>query len=98
MRSKKNNATHIQEKRALPEDYAKMKGDEPLLQKNETKNKRDKMVSIVTFLILSASFMGFITAGGLYYSPDEFPDYDEIKIQLIIKNQTSSIDLSLIHI
>ncbi len=56
-----------------------MKGDEPLLQKKESKNKREKMVSVVTFLILSASFMGFITAGGLYYSPDEFPDYDEIK-------------------
>ena len=89
--SKKNNANHFQEKKAVPEDYAKMKGDEPVLQKKESKNKRDKMVSIVTFLILSASFMGFITAGGLYYSPDEFPDYDEIKIQLIIKNQTSRI-------
>ena len=91
VRSKKNTANHFQEKRAVPEDYAKMKGDEPLLQKKESKNKRDKMVSIVTFLILSASFMGFITAGGLYYSPDEFPDYDEIKIHLIIKNQTSGI-------
>ena len=91
VRSKKNTANHFQEKRAVPEDYAKMKGDEPVLQKKESKNKRDKMVSIVTFLILSASFMGFITAGGLYYSPDEFPDYDEIKIHLIIKNQTSSI-------
>ena len=56
------------------------------------------MVSVVTFLILSASFMGFITAGGLYYSPDEFPDYDEIKIQLIIKNQTSSIEDAEIYV
>ena len=89
--SNKNTAKQSQEKKAIPKDYLKMKGDEPALKKREVKNKKERMVSIVTFLILSASFMGFITAGGLYYSPDEFPDYDEIRIQIIVKNQTSDI-------
>ena len=89
--SKKNTLAKIEGKETVPSDYARMKGDEPILQKEGVKNKSDRMVTIVTFLILSASFMGFITAGGLYYSPDEFPDSDEIKIQVIIKNQTSSI-------
>ena len=90
--SNKNTAKQSQEKKAIPKDYLKMKGDEPALKKREVKNKKERMVSIVTFLILSASFMGFITAGGLYYSPDEFPDYDEIRIQIIVKNQTSDIN------
>tara|TARA_B100000945_G_scaffold190793_1_gene153277 strand:+ start:3447 stop:4358 length:912 start_codon:yes stop_codon:yes gene_type:complete len=98
VRFKGNTTTQFEEKGTVPKDYAKMSGDEPILQKKEVKNKREKMVSVVTFLILSASFMGFITAGGLYYSPDEFPDYDEIKIQLIIKNQTSSIDNAEIYV
>ena len=89
--SNKNTAKQSKEKKAIPKDYLKMKGDEPALKKREVKNKKERMVSIVTFLILSASFMGFITAGGLYYSPDEFPDYDEIRIKIIIKNQTSDI-------
>ena len=89
--SNKNTAKQSQEKKAIPKDYLKMKGDESALKKREVKNKKERMVSIVTFLILSASFMGFITAGGLYYSPDEFPDYDEIRIQIIVKNQTSDI-------
>ena len=89
--SNKNTAKQSKEKKAIPKDYLKMKGDEPALKKREVKNKKERMVSIVTFLILSASFMGFITAGGLYYSPDEFPDYDEIRIQIIVKNQTSDI-------
>ena len=90
--SNKNTAKQSKEKKAIPKDYLKMKGDEPALKKREVKNKKERMVSIVTFLILSASFMGFITAGGLYYSPDEFPDYDEIRIQIIVKNQTSDIN------
>ena len=89
--SNKNTAKQSKEKKAIPKDYLKMKGDESALKKREVKNKKERMVSIVTFLILSASFMGFITAGGLYYSPDEFPDYDEIRIQIIVKNQTSDI-------
>ena len=43
VRSKKNTVNHFQEKKAVPKDYTKMKGDEPVLQKKESKKLKTSL-------------------------------------------------------
>ena len=42
-----NTATQFEEKGAVPKDYTKMSGDEPILQKKEVKNKREKWYQLL---------------------------------------------------
>jgi len=85
----------IKKNNAVPSDYKKLDNESKLLK---TDKKKDKLVTIISLFIISASLMGFITAGALYYSPDEFPNSKEIKIEVVIKNDTANIEDAVIII
>jgi len=88
----------IKKNSAVPSDYKKLGNESNLLKTDKKKDNNDKLVTIISLLIISASIMGFITAGALYYSPDEFPDSEEIKIEVVIKNDTANIEDAVIII
>ena len=72
----------------VPADYKKYDFEKD----KETKQKNHFWVKVVTFLILTASVMGLVTGGSLYFAPEQFSDSDDIKIFLIVQNGTSYID------
>ena len=72
----------------VPADYKKYDFEKD----KETKQKKHFWVKVVTFLILSASVMGLVTGGSLYFAPEQFSDSEDIKIFLIVQNGTSYID------
>ena len=72
----------------VPADYKKYDFEKD----KEIKQKDHFWVKIVTFLILTASVMGLVTGGSLYFAPEQFSDSEDIKIFLIVKNGTSYID------
>ena len=55
-------------------------------------------VKTISLLILSASIMGLMTGGSLYYAPNQFSDSEEIKIYIIVENSTNYIDNAVISI
>lgn len=72
----------------VPADYKKYDFEKD----KETKQKNHFWVKVVTFLILTASVMGLVTGGSLYFAPEQFSDSEDIKIFLIVQNGTSYID------
>ena len=79
-------------KTKVPEDYKKYD-----FKEEEGKNKKKNFwVKIISFLILSASIMGLMTGGSLYYAPEQFVDSEDIKINLIVENKTDYIDYAVI--
>ena len=79
-------------KTKVPEDYKKYD-----FKEEEGKNKKKNFwVKIISFLILSASIMGLMTGGSLYYAPEQFGDSEDIKINLIVENKTDYIDYAVI--
>lgn len=81
-------------KQKVPSDYKTYN-----FQEKENENKEKTFwVKIISFLILTASIMGLMTGGSLYYAPEQFSDYEEIKIYIVIENKTSFIDSATILI
>jgi len=81
-------------KTKVPEDYQKYD-----FNKEEGKKKEKHFwVKTISFLILSASIMGLMTGGSLYFAPEQFSDSEDIKINLIIENNTDYIDSAVIII
>ena len=72
----------------VPADYKKYDFEKD----KEIKQKDHFWVKVVTFLILTASAMGLVTGGSLYFAPEQFSDSEDIKIFLIVQNATSYID------
>ena len=72
----------------VPADYKKYDFEKD----KEIKQKDHFWVKVVTFLILTASIMGLVTGGSLYFAPEQFSDSEDIKIFLIVQNGTSYID------
>ena len=72
----------------VPADYKKYDFEKD----KEIKQKDHFWVKVVTFLILTASVMGLVTGGSLYFAPEQFSDSEDIKIFLIVQNGTSYID------
>lgn len=81
-------------KTKVPEDYQKY----DFKQEEGKKKEKQFWVKIISFLILSASIMGLMTGGSLYYAPEQFSDSEDIKINLIIGNKTDYIDYAVISI
>ena len=81
-------------KTKVPQDYQKYNF------KEEEGKKKEKhfWVKMISFLILSASIMGLMTGGSLYFAPEQFSDSEDIKINLIIENNTDYIDFAVIII
>tara|TARA_B100001559_G_scaffold63892_1_gene51664 strand:- start:3016 stop:3912 length:897 start_codon:yes stop_codon:yes gene_type:complete len=91
-RTKKKYLPKIKTK--VPEDYQKYD-----FNHEEGKNKEKHFwVKTISFLILSASIMGLMTGGSLYFAPEQFSDSEDIKINLIIENNTDYIDFAVIII
>ena len=84
----------IETKIKVPQDYQKYEFKEG----NERNKKKTFWVKTISFLILSASIMGLMTGGSLYYAPEQFNDSEEIKIYLIVENKTDYIDTAVISI
>ena len=72
----------------VPADYKKYDFEKD----KEIKQKDHFWVKVVTFLILTASVMGLVTGGSLYFAPEQFSDSEDIKIFLIVQNGTSYVD------
>ena len=72
----------------VPADYKKYDFEKD----KEIKQKDHFWVKVVTFLILTASVMGLVTGGSLYFAPEQLSDSEDIKIFLIVQNGTSYID------
>ena len=91
-RTKKKYLPKIKTK--VPEDYQKYD-----FNHEEGKSKEKHFwVKTISFLILSASIMGLMTGGSLYFAPEQFSDSEDIKINLIIENNTDYIDFAVIII
>ena len=82
----------------IPANYNKFVGKIKDNTEKEENSKKQRLVTIVSILILSSSIMGLITGGGLYLTPDEFTDSDEIKITLVVENETVSLENATILI
>ena len=76
----------------VPADYKKYDFEKD----KEIKQKDHFWVKVVTFLILTASVMGLVTGGSLYFAPEQFSDSEDIKIFLIVQNGTSYVDYAKI--
>ena len=72
----------------VPADYKKYDFEKD----KEIKQKDHFWVKVVTFLILTASVMGLVTGGSLYFAPEQFSESEDIKIFLIVQNGTSYVD------
>ena len=81
-------------KTKVPVDYQKY----DLSVEESKKKEKHFWVKTISFLILSASIMGLMTGGSLYYAPEQFSDSEDIKINLIIENNTDYIDFAVITI
>lgn len=92
--TKIKNSKETKAKIKVPLDYKKYDFNE---NKEKTKNK-PFWVKTISFLILSASIMGLMTGGSLYYAPDQFNDSEEIEIYIIIENKNNYIDDAIISI
>ena len=74
----------------VPADYKKYDFEKD----KEIKQKDHFWVKVVTFLILTASVMGLVTGGSLYFAPEQFSDSEDIKIFLIVGDAISKCELN----
>ena len=81
-------------KTKVPDDYQKY----DFKEEEGKKNKKHFWVKMISFLILSASIMGLMTGGSLYYAPEQFSNSEDIKINLIVENKTDYIDFAIIAV
>jgi hypothetical protein len=79
--------------KSVPEDYKKYKGGD--LSKN---NQKNTMVKIISVLILSSALMGFITGELLRDLPDEHSGYEEIDVEIVVKNSTGVLENATIAV
>ena len=80
----------------IPADYIKYDDEKNIFQDKTIKNKT---IKIITALILIASLSGFVTGGLLMdFFSDDYIDYEEIKIEIIVKNNTNDLSEATISI
>ena len=81
---------YTEERNMIPKDYKKYDG-EPLIG-----DRKKTMVNIVSMLILAASLAGVMNGFYFLNLPDEYPDYESINIEIVVKNSTADIEDALI--
>jgi hypothetical protein len=80
----------------IPADYVKYDGEKNIFQNRTVKNNT---IKIITALILIASLSGFVTGGLLMdFFSDDYIDYEEIQIEIIVKNNTNDLSEATISI
>ena len=72
--------------KVVPRDYKQYEGKVP-----ETSEKT-VMVKIISLLIFTAALMGFMTGGLLFTVPDQYDGVEKIKIGIVVKNSTTTLE------
>ena len=72
--------------KVVPKDYKQYEGKVP-----ETSEKTP-MVKIISLLIFTAALMGFMTGGLLFTVPDQYDGVEKIKIGIVVKNSTTTLE------
>ena len=72
--------------KVVPNDYKQYEGKVP-----ETSEKT-AMVKIISLLIFTAALMGFMTGGLLFTVPDQYDGVEKIKIGIVVKNSTTTLE------
>jgi len=72
--------------KVVPKDYKQYEGKVP-----ETSEKT-AMVKIISLLIFTAALMGFMTGGLLFTVPDQYDGVEKIKIGIVVKNSTTTLE------
>ena len=72
--------------KAVPKDYKQYEGEV-----SETSEKT-VMVKIISLLIFTAALMGFMTGGLLFTVPDQYDGIEKIKIGIVVKNSTTTLE------
>ena len=70
----------------VPKDYKQYEGKVP-----ETSEKT-AMVKIISLLIFTAALMGVMTGGLLFTVPDQYDGVEKIKIGIVVKNSTTTLE------
>ena len=71
----------------VPSDY----------KKYELDNSHKRMVKIIAIMILCSSIMGFMTGWGLLnYFEADYGEHNEIKIEIVVKNNTADLENAII--
>jgi len=98
----KNKKKEVIKNIKIPADYIKYDGKKNMFQDRTVQNTsldwsltpipRSNTIKIITALILIASLSGFVTGGLLMdFFSDDYIDYEEIKIEIIVKNNTNDL-------
>ena len=72
--------------KVVPKDYKQYEGKIP-----ETSEKT-AMVKIISLLIFTAALMGLMTGGLLFTVPDQYDGVEKIKIGIVVKNSTTTLE------
>ena len=72
--------------KVVPKDYKQYEGEVP-----ET-GEKTAMVKIISLLIFTAALMGFMTGGLLFTVPDQYDGVEKIKIGIVVKNSTTTLE------
>ena len=70
----------------VPKDYKQYEGDVPKT------SEKTAMVKMISLLIFTASLMGFMTSGLLFTVPDQYDGIEKIKIGVVVKNSTTTLE------
>ena len=84
---KKN--SYAETTKLIPNDYKLYQG--PEIKREKGKNR---LVILISSLILVASLMGFLTGFVLVNLPDKEPDANEINVEIVARNKTAEIELT----
>ena len=77
---------NIDKNKIIPKDYKQYEGEV-----SETSEKT-VMVKIISLLIFTAALMGFMTSGLLFTVPDQYDGIEKIKIGIVVKNSTMTLE------
>ena len=78
--------------KVVPKDYKQYEGKVP-----ETSEKT-AMVKIISLLIFTAALMGLMTGGLLFTVPDQYDGVEKIKIGIVVKNNTTTLENAIIFV
>ena len=72
--------------KVVPKDYKPYEGEVPEI------SEKTAMVKIISLLIFTAALMGFMTGGLLFTVPDQYDGVEKIKIGIVVKNSTTTLE------
>jgi len=76
--------------KVVPKDYKQYEGKVPEI------SEKTAMVKIISLLIFTAALMGLMTGGLLFTVPDQYDGVEKIKIGIVVKNSTTTLENAII--